>query len=214
VTTRTTSFAQDRQPSLVDRAGRWLSTRRMRRYLGSVDGRRAADIGCGFDAALGITLFADARSVLLIDVAIDETLASTSRTLLAGHLPHVLDEVPTGSVDAVICNNVLEHLDEPYATATGLYRITAEGGVCVINVPSWRGKRFLELAAFRLGVAPVEEMNDHRTYYDPRDLWPMLVRAGFRPSDIKVTRHKAGLNTIARCTKRVPGPVDERGSTT
>jgi SAM-dependent methyltransferase len=213
VTTRTKSFAQDRPPSAVDRAGRWLSTRRMRRYLGDVDGRRAADVGCGFDAALGLALFANARTVLLIDVAIDERLASTSRILLAGELPHVLDDVPTGSVDAVICNNVIEHLDEPDATARGLHRITAEGGVCVINVPSWRGKRFLELAAFRLGVAPVEEMNDHRTYYDPRDLWPMLVRAGFRPSDIKVTRHKAGLNTIARCTKPMSTSLGERGST-
>ena len=72
MTNRTRSFAQDRPPSVVDRAGRWLSTRRMRRYLGSVEGRRAADVGCGFDAALGLTLFANARSVLLIDVAIDE----------------------------------------------------------------------------------------------------------------------------------------------
>ena len=46
-------------------------------------------------------------------------------------------------------------------------------------------------------------MNDHKTYYDPRDLWPMLVQAGFRPQDIKVHRHKFGLNTFAAC--RVPG---------
>ena len=71
----------------------------------------------------------------------------------------------------------------------------------MVNVPSWRGKRFLELAAFRLGVAPKEEMDDHKAYYDPRDLWPLLVGAGFLPSEIKVTRHKGGLNTIARCRK-------------
>ena len=96
---------------------------------------------------------------------------------------------------------MLEHLDDPDATARHFHRLLSPGGVCVVNVPSWRGKRFFEFAAFRLGVAPKEEMDDHRTYYDPRDLWPMLVRAGFRPSDIKVTRHKGGLNTIARCGK-------------
>jgi len=32
-------------------------------------------------------------------------------------------------------------------------------------------------------------------------LWPLLVRAGFLPSEIKARRHKGGLNTIARCRK-------------
>ncbi len=61
---------------------------------------------------------------------------------------------------------------------------------------------FLEFAAFRLGVSPAEEMDDHKRYYDPRDLWPMLVAAGFRPSQIRCHRHKFGLNTFAVC--RVP----------
>ncbi len=196
---RTTSFAQERPPSPVDRLGRWLSTVRMRRYLGDVTGRRAADVGCGHDAALGMRLFEQASSLLLVDLAIDDALAGPGRTLLCGRLPDVLGEVGDASVDAIICNNVLEHLDDPETTMAELHRILAPGGVCVVNVPSWRGKRFLELAAFRLGVAPAEEMDDHRTYYDPRDLWPMLVRAGFRPSEITVRRHKGGLNTIARC---------------
>ena len=42
-------------------------------------------------------------------------------------------------------------------------------------------------------------MNDHKCYYDVRDLWPLLVRAGFRPSDIKCFSHKFGLNTFAVC---------------
>ena len=198
---RTTSFAQERKPTAVDRFGRWLSTVRMRRYLGDVSGRRAADIGCGYDAALGVALFRSAASLLLVDVAIDPKLAADTRALRCGRLPDILDEVAAQSVEAIVCNNVLEHLDDPDATAVHLHRILSPGGVCVINVPSWRGKRFLELAAFRLSLAPKEEMDDHRAYYDPRDLWPLLVRAGFRPSEIKVTRHKLGMNTIARCRK-------------
>ena len=199
--TRTTSFAQERRPTAVDSFGRWLSTLRMRRYLGDVAGRRAADIGCGYDAALGVDLFRAADSLLLVDVAIDPALAADNRTLKCGQLPEVLEDLASGSVDAMICNNVLEHLDDPNGTAAQLQRLLSPGGVCVVNVPSWRGKPFLELAAFKLGVAPKEEMDDHRTYYDPRDLWPLLVRAGFRPSEIKIARHKFGLNTIARCRK-------------
>ena len=165
--TRTSSFAQHRQPNAVDRFGRWLSTVRIRHYLGDVTGRRAADIGCGYDAALGVALFQAAESLLLVDVAIAPALATANRTLRCGRLPEVLDDVAANSVEAIICNNVLEHLDEPTATAAQLHRILSPGGVCVINVPSWRGKRFLELAAFRLGVAPKEEMDDHKSYYDP-----------------------------------------------
>ena len=79
------------------------------------------------------------------------------------------------------------------------HRITRPGGICLFNVPSWRGKRFLEFSAFRLGLSPTSEMNDHKMYYDPRDLWPLLVRAGFLPHAIRTFRHKLGLNTFAVC---------------
>ena len=42
-------------------------------------------------------------------------------------------------------------------------------------------------------------MDDHKAYYDPRDLWPMLVEAGFKPRNISCFRHKFGLNTFAVC---------------
>ncbi len=205
-TPRTTSFAQEHTPSRVDRLGRWLSTVRMRRLLGSVAGKRTADIGCGHDAALARSLFEDAGSTLLVDVALDARLADRGFTCREGYLPDILVGVADASLDAIICNNVIEHLDAPEDTLSHLFRLTAPGGVCVINVPSWRGKRFLELAAFRLGMAPPEEMNDHKTYYDPKDLWPLLVRAGFRPSDLTVRRHKGGLNTIASCRR---GPLSD-----
>ncbi len=50
-------------------------------------------------------------------------------------------------------------------------------------------------------------MDDHKMYYDPRDLWPLLVQAGFRPRDIRCFRHKFGLNTFARCRKASGDPA-------
>jgi hypothetical protein len=80
------------------------------------------------------------------------------------------------------------------------------GRAVLIKVPSWRGKPLLEISAFRLGLSPAVEMNDHKRYFDPKDLWPMLVAAGFRPSEIHCRRHKFGLNTFAAC--RVGADVD------
>ena len=75
------------------------------------------------------------------------------------------------------------------------------GGVCLLNVPSWRGKRFLELSAFRLGLSPRDEMDDHKRYYDRRDLWPMLIEAGFARSKVKIKYHKFRLNLFARAER-------------
>jgi hypothetical protein len=101
-----------------------------------------------------------------------------------------------------MCMSVLEHLWQPEVTLGHLRRVTKPSGTCIVNVPSWRGKWFLETSAFRLHLSPAAEMDDHKWYFDPKDLWPLLVRAGFLPSGITCHRHKFGLNTIAIC--RVP----------
>jgi len=171
---------------------------------------RVADIGCGYNAHFARTLVPKVRSLALADLAIAEDLKKDPKiTALEGRLPDSLAPLEDGSQDVVICNSVIEHLFEPLDTLSHLARICAGGGgVVLINVPTWRGKWFLELAAFRLGVAPEAEMNDHKMYYDPSDLWPLLVRSGFRPKDIKLFKHKGGLNTFAICRKQATdGPT-------
>jgi SAM-dependent methyltransferase len=120
-------------------------------------------------------------------------------TAIEGVLPDALQQVPGASLDVVLCISVLEHLWDPLALLRQCLRVVEPGGACLFNVPSWRGRKFLEYSAFRLGLSPKEEMDDHKTYYDVRDFWPLLVRAGFRPSRIRCFPHKFGLNTFAVC---------------
>jgi SAM-dependent methyltransferase len=196
------AYGQHREPTPVDRFGVWLSSVAVRRHA-HFAGARFGDFGCGYDASFGRTQLSDARSALLVDIALaDDLKAHPKVTAIEGSLPDVLPSVEAASLDVTLCLSVLEHLWEPEAALEQLRRVTAPGGIVLVNVPSWRGKRFLELAAFRLGVSPAEEMDDHKRYYDPRDLWPMLVRAGFKPSGIRCFKHKGGLNTFAAC--RVP----------
>jgi SAM-dependent methyltransferase len=202
VATRTGSYGQHARSTPVDRFGVWLSTVAVRRH-GAFAGRRIADLGCGFNAAFTRTVLDQAASALLVDLALADDLKRHPRVqAVEGSLPDVLPTIAAASLDTVLCLSVLEHVWEPQEALVQIRRILAPGGVALLNVPSWRGKPFLELAAFRLGVSPAEEMDDHKCYYDPRDLWPMLVRAGFRPSHIHCRRHKFGLNTFAAC--RVP----------
>jgi 2-polyprenyl-3-methyl-5-hydroxy-6-metoxy-1,4-benzoquinol methylase len=199
---RTLSYGQTRPPTLVDRFGGWLSTRRIRSCVKDASGKRIGDFGCGYQARLG-SLFLDAAAhMTLVDLALAPDLKAHPKiTAIEGRLPDAIQDLEDGCLDVIICNSVLEHLDAPQEMLRLLHRLLAPGGVCLVNVPSWRGKWFLEFAAFTLKVSPAEEMDDHKTYYDPRDLWPMLVKAGFKPSNISCFRHKFGLNTFAVCRR-------------
>jgi SAM-dependent methyltransferase len=164
---------------------------------------RLADFGCGYNATFARTQLAGVQHALLVDLALAEDLKRRPNvTAVERSLPEVLPSLDDASLDVILCLSVLEHLSEPQTALNHFHRLLAPAGVVILNVPSWLGKPFLEFAAFRLGVSPAEEMDDHKAYYDPRDLWPMLVRAGFRPSLIRCHRHKFGLNTSAVC--RVP----------
>jgi len=199
---RQRAYGQARRLTLVDRLGRLLSARQIRRSGGMLAGKRVADIGCGYYAELATGFLPSVERMVLVDVALAPALKADRRvTPIEGVLPAALDSVATASLDVLICNSVVEHLWDPLETLREFWRILAPAGVALINVPSWRGKWFLELSAYRLGFSPPEEMDDHKMYYDPRDLWPLLVAAGFMPRDIRCFKHKFGLNTFAVCKK-------------
>lgn len=196
---RSEAYGQGDRLSAVDLLGVWLSSVAVRRHA-SFAGKRVADFGCGYDARLARQILPSVREMLLVDVRLAADLKSHPKvTASEGPLEAVLDSIPSGSLDVVLCLSVLEHLNEPQRALDSFRRVLSPGGLALINVPSWRGKPWLELSAFRLGLSPALEMDDHKRYYDPRDLWPMLVRAGFLPSAISCRRHKLGLNTFAAC---------------
>jgi len=200
---RETSFGQQGSLTPVDRFGVWLSGRSIHRHVDTFRGKRIADVGCGYNATFARTVLDDVEHAVLLDLSVDvELKAHPHAEVIEGALPGTLTRLQDDSQDVVLCTSVLEHLWEPQRALDEMRRLLRPGGVCLVNVPSWLGKRALELSAFRLGLSPAEEMNDHKAYYDPRDLWPMLVKAGFRPQDLRVARHKFGLNTFAVC--RVP----------
>ena len=198
--TRSTSFGQLGAMSPADRLGIWLSGRRIRKEVGDFGDKAIGDFGCGYQAKFTRTVLGEVASATLVDVALAEDLKANPKVrAIEGALPDALGDVPDKSLDIVMCVSVLEHLWHPEVALAEFKRVLTPGGTCVLNVPSWRGKRFLELSAFRLGLSPAEEMDDHKWYFDPRDLWPLLVRAGFLPHGIRCYRYKFGLNTFASC---------------
>jgi SAM-dependent methyltransferase len=194
------AYLQNGPGSIVDSFGVWLSGRQIRRFVSTFSGKRIGDFGCGYQASFARSVVEEAAETVLVDLGLADDLKRNPRVrAIEGSLPETLAALPNASFDIVLLISVVEHVAEPLRLLQEARRLLAPGGVALINVPSWRGKKYLELAAFRLGLGPASEMDDHKMYYDVRDLWPLLVAAGFRPRDIRCFPHKLGLNTFAVC---------------
>jgi SAM-dependent methyltransferase len=185
----------------VDRLGVALSLRAVLRGAPLSPPPRVFDLGCGHDATLLRALAPRIASGTGVDLSVSaEAKAVPNLTFIEAPIEDALPAVEDASSDVVLLISVLEHLDDPLWALVQCRRVLSAGGVLLVNVPTWAGKTFLELSAFRLGLSPACEMDDHRMYYGRRDLWPLLVKAGFLPSRIRLGYHKLGLNLFARAT--------------
>jgi SAM-dependent methyltransferase len=184
--------------SFVDRMGVWLSRRAISRELPNRSDLEVLELGCGFRAAQLVALAPRLKRGAGVDFQLAPELASLEKfTFHEGTIEEMLPKLTGQAFDAVLLISVLEHLRDPLFVIRAVRDLLKPSGALLINVPTWRGKAFLEFSAFRLGLSPKVEMDDHKMYYDKRDLWPLLVRAGFKPSLIRLRYHKFGLNLFA-----------------
>jgi len=194
------SYGQ-RSLTWVDRFGVWLSRRAILRHLPKRNALNVLDVGCGYHATQLMSL----KGRIQLGVGIDFAIATELKSQAGfewheGAVEECLPKLSENTFDAVLMISVLEHLVDPAGALARARKLLKPQGALLINVPTWRGKWWLELSAFRLGLSPKVEMDDHKMYYDVRDLWPLLVRAGFKPSHIHLRYHKFGLNLFATAT--------------
>jgi 2-polyprenyl-3-methyl-5-hydroxy-6-metoxy-1,4-benzoquinol methylase len=191
------SYGQ-KELTFVDRLGVWLSQRAIRRELPRRSDLEILELGCGYRATQLIALAPYLKHGTGVDFQIAPELRALDKfTFYEGTIEETLRQLSGQLFDAVLLISVLEHLHEPQAILENVRQLLKPSGIILINVPTWRGKGFLEFSAFRFGLSPKTEMDDHKMYYDKRDLWPLLLRAGFKPSLIKMRYHKFGLNLFA-----------------
>jgi SAM-dependent methyltransferase len=188
--------------TLADRLGVWLSQRAIRRHLPGRNDLEILEFGCGYRATQLVALEPKLKQGIGIDFQIAPELQSREGfTFYQGTIEEIIPKLESETLDVVMLISVLEHLVEPQFVLQSTWRLLRPSGLLLVNVPTWVGKRFLELSAFRLGFSPKLEIDDHKMYYGKRDLWPMLVRAGFKPSEIRLKYHKFGLNLFAAAKK-------------
>jgi len=186
----------------VDRFGVYLSKRRILRYLPGRADLSVLDLGCGYQATMLRALLPNIGFGMGVDVSISREARAIERlSFMESPIEGALPELEDSRFDLVLLISVLEHLWEPVPILEHCRRVLQPGGLLFVNVPTWRGKIFLEFSAFRLRLSPALEMDDHKMYYNKPDLWPMLVRAGFKPSNLRLHYHKFGLNLFAVAQK-------------
>ena len=186
----------------VDRFGVWLSQRAIRRHLPSRNDLEVLELGCGYRATQLIALEPKLKRGVGVDFQIAPELQTLEKfTFHQWSIERTLPNLESESMDVVMLISVLEHLADPQSVIQSAWRLLRRSGLLLVNVPTWSGKRFLEVSAFRLGFSSKVEIDDHKMYYDKRNLWPMLVSAGFKPSQIRLRYHKFGLNLFAAARK-------------
>ncbi len=201
MTQETKSAFGESRLSLFERAGGWLSRRKLNQLFRGRRGLAVLDIGCGYKAILLRGLDAHLARGVGLDRRIDASLSTGKYEMLQGEVEQVLPGLQAQQFDAIMLINVVEHLWEPVPVLRECNRLLKPGGMLFVNVPSWFGKWFLETQAYALGGDTSGEVDDHKMYYGKRDLWPLLVKAGFRPSLTRLRYHKFGLNLYALSLK-------------
>jgi SAM-dependent methyltransferase len=198
---RAESYGQ-RGLTFVDRLGVWLSYRAVNRFLPRRNGLEVLELGCGYHAGHLTALRPRLKRGIGVDIKIAPHLHDVEHlTLHEGSIEEILPRLQEERLDAILLISVLEHLREPLFTLESIWQLLKPSGVLLVNVPTWLGKFFLEFSAFRLGLSPKFEIDDHKMYYNKRDLWPLLIRSGFKPSQVKLYYHKFGLNLFATAMK-------------
>ena len=137
--------------------------------LRAVPNARLLDVGCG----TGIVLkeFGHLGKICGLDLA-PEAVKYTKRrnpegAVLQGNLLSL--PVASGSVDAVLAFDVIEHIEDDGAAVKEIHRVLSANGVVVVNVP-----------AFASLWGDKDEANHHHRRYNKRMLRNVLEAAGFR----------------------------------
>ncbi len=177
--------------TFLDRLRTWLVQRAILRRLPDSAGLRVLDLGCGYHATHLQAIGERLAEGVGVDFQIGEEIQRHPRLrFMLSSIEDALTELPSDTFDVVLFISVLEDVWDPATCLSHCHRVLKPGGRLLINVPTWYAKPVLELSAFKFGTSPAYEMDDHKMYYSKRELWPLLVRSGFKPSCIRMQYEK------------------------
>jgi len=154
--------------------------------------RRVLDVGCGAGAFAGRLMGRDPAASPAIwgiekDPAAAARAAAALERVLVGDAMEILPGLPDAYFDAVILNDILEHLPEPGALLGGLARTLVPGAVLVASIPNVRYFfNVMDLACRGRWDYADEGILDrtHLRFFTRSSMARLFEEAGFRVEDI------------------------------
>jgi 2-polyprenyl-3-methyl-5-hydroxy-6-metoxy-1,4-benzoquinol methylase len=155
--------------------------------------RRVLELGCGegeFSAAVKRKHGAECWAMEYLP----EVAAKAAQVLdrvLVGDADANIDELPEGYFDAIVCNDVLEHLPYPWVTLERLRPKLRAGGVVVASIPNIRHLPALAQIVF-LRDFPQEDAGifdrTHLRFFTKKSIRRMFNDAGYEIQSMKGLR--------------------------
>jgi SAM-dependent methyltransferase len=184
----------------------------------AIRGRSVLELGCGLGANL--ELFKQDNAVSGIEGLASAVVEARSRNLpvVQGNLESQL-EIESGTIDWVLCLDVLEHLEHPFGLMVEIRRILRDNGRAILNVPnhfnaSGRVRLLFGSGLDVHGFFPEahEWDNPHLRFFTQSGIKQLIVSSGFELLDDRSSRfiafpkhtlfERAGLGFIPRVFTR------------
>lgn len=105
-----------------------------------IDARKILDIGCASGVFSALVKKERNANVWGIEIEVDVAAQAQTKidTVLVGNVIDLLEELPEKYFDCIVCNDVLEHLVDPYLVISALKRKLSDAGVIVFSLPNVR----------------------------------------------------------------------------
>lgn len=171
---------------------RWIERHRwrlIRHHVKANGSRLIVDLGCESGNISSVLSFSGSRVVLLdVDPSMLASIERDSRRQGISCLAADIYKIPLadGTVDRVVCTEVLEHLVDPAGAVREIYRILKPGGRTVVSVPNERLVLLAKRTLLRMGLkrllgnlSPGLAMG-HLRIFDKVSLVSLFRSEGFR----------------------------------
>lgn len=160
--------------------------------------RRVLELGCAegaFAATVKERTGAEVWGIEFNAQAAESAAAAIDRVLV-GDADARIAELPDAYFDAVVCNDVLEHLVDPGGTLARLRRTLTPDGVVVASIPNIRYLPALRTLLFQADFPQEDEGifdRTHLRFFTRRSIVRMFETAGFTVRRIEGINARRGL---------------------
>lgn len=194
---RQKSHYQDSEPPFENLV-RQIRFRRIRKYIES--NTKVLDIGCGYHGAFLVSISQKIFKGVGLDISVNKTPKAVNVKLIKSSADNKLP-FRNSSFNVVVISAVLEHVKFPLKMLEEARRVLKPKGLLLITTPSKTAKPILELLSFKLHLISPDEIKDHKRYYDKESLRNILIKAGFKKSNVHVSLFELGFNVFAHVSK-------------